>query len=259
MHLLYMLLCLVLIVIAILACQKLLLIREGFDNIVYDDTESSVCPANLTAKLKQGITFCNDAHGLPACALIGNAETPSGIPACHTIMKEYLADQGAQFCPLTQPRYFENALTGTSGCTASFLTADNMAPADPSAPQCTVYNSDQDFTTITSCFNQKQLEQTKTFGINPVKQLMPFHGSPPAYITSVSYNIASTPLPQYCYPDEHMLKILEYLQQVDTGTLHSYYIELAAIIRSGTWGGSCEALQKVLNGFMPAASLTYAK
>jgi len=254
-----MLLFLVLIVITVLACQKLLLIREGFDNIAYENTESSVCPANLTAKLTNGITFCNDAHGLAACALIGDDETPSGIPACHTIMKEYLAEQGAQFCPPSMHNYFENALTGTSGCTAAFLTANKMAPADPSAPQCTVYNSDHDFTTIASCFNQKQLEQTKTFGTNAVKRLIPFHGTPPAYVTQISYNIPDTPLPQYCFPDQHMLKILEYLQQFDTGNLHAYYIKLAGMIRTGNWGGSCEALQKVLNKSMPAANLIYAE
>jgi hypothetical protein len=233
-----MLLCLVLIVIATLAYQRLL--REEFVNIAYADTESSVCPVNLTAKRKDNIVFCNDKKGLPTCALIADDETRNGIPACHTIINKYLENQDTAFCPPSMPRYFENPAARTSGCTASQLVPNKTAPADLSAPTCTVHKNTKDMTDRNSCFNQKQLEMTPLFGTNATKQLISYIGNPAAYITMMSYNAPNSQFVNQCYADTHLSTVLNKMQSKDPQV-----VAITTKLQSGIWGSSCSAHKKV--------------
>jgi len=251
MNLLHMLLCLVLIVIATLAYQKLALLREGFVNIAYENTESSVCPANLTSNRKNNIVFCNDTKGLPVCALIADDRTRDGIPACHTIINEYLKKQGDKFCPPSMPHYFENP-AGTSGCTTSLLVPNKTAPTDPSAPMCAVYENDQDMTDRNSCFNQKELNATPLFGANPSVQLIPYIGKPAAYITMMSYHPPNSTVVNQCYADTHLSAVLNKMQSKDPQAM-----AIATKLKSGVWGSSCAAHKKVyIDHTLQASDLT---
>ena len=249
MHLLHMLLCLVLIVIATLAYQKLALIREAFTNIAYTDTELSVCPATLTAKRENNIIFCNDKKGLPACALIADDRTRDGIPACHVIINEYLEKQAAEFCPPSMRYYFEDPVAGTSGCTASLLVKNKTAPADPSAPKCAVYQNDQNITDVNSCFNQKELETTALFGTNAVKHLIPIGGNPSAYLTVMQYTPPGRSAPNACAPDKHAKVVVDYMQRhadkSQNATEKSILQAVDALIPTGKFLLSCEAQRKV--------------
>ena len=255
MNLLYMLVCLVLIVIAALACQKLVLIREGFDNIGYETTERPVCPTKLKAERKNGQTYCNDEKGLPVCAIIGDDKTKDGVPACHIILDEYFDAQAENFCPPSMPNYFEDVIAKTSGCSTGLLNDTRTAPRDANAPKCIVYNDDQDITVKSSCFNQNQLESTKLFGNNATKTLLSIGGNPSPYITIMQYNIAGQPFANACFPDKHSKRVVQYMKKQiakdtqATAENKKRSNEIMVMIEQGIDSGkfmlSCEAQKKV--------------
>jgi len=248
-----MLLCLVLVVIAALAYQKLALIQEAFQNISYDDTELSTCPANLTAERKKGIVVCNDKEGLPVCTLGANTNANNKIPHCSEILHEYYGAHAAAFCPPSMPNYFEDSANGTSGCTSGQLKPNKKAPAMDSAIQCGIYESDLDTTTQTSCFNQMQLETTELFGENATKHLLPIGGEPSAYVTVMQYKRPGSSLPNRCVPDAHATHLIDYMQRHIDTTLsadqqQSEIDTLTSIdqfVKTGKFVGSCEAQKKV--------------
>jgi len=248
-----MLLCLVLIIIATLAYQKLVLIQEGFKNKSVADTESSTCPTKLTAVRKKGIVFCNDKDNIPVCTLGANG-TNDDIPACSEIIKKYFEDQAVKFCPPSMPNYFENPPRNTSGCTSGTLNQTRTGPAIDSAIQCSVYDSDLDTTTQSSCFNQKQLETTVLFGEKSTKNLIPIAiTKPAAYITVMQYTRPGTSLPNGCVPNAHAQHIIKYMRSHIDKSLPAdrQQMEITGLamaeqfIKTGKFVGSCEAQRKV--------------
>jgi hypothetical protein len=258
MNLLYMLVCLILIVIAALAYQKLVLIREGFDNIGYETTERPVCPTKLKAKRKNGQTYCNDEKGLPVCAIIADDKTRDGVPACHIILDEYFDAQADNFCPPSMPNYFEDVVAKTSGCSTGLLNDTRTAPREANAPKCIVYNDDQDITVSSSCFNQNQIETTQVFGVSPIKYLIPVsspdNNGQRAYLTQMVYNQPDTSFTRPCYPDRHAKYVLDYMKRhINKSQLSpeqkanqlKVVNKAEALIKTGNWISSCEAQKRV--------------
>lgn len=252
MNLLYMLLSLVFVVIAALAYQKLAIIREGFNTIAVAETQSVTCPQDLTVERINGITYCNDKEKKHVCTLGGNG-TPD-YPTCAAAIEEIFKKKALEFCPPSMKNYFEDPANNTSGCTSGTLNQTRTAPKETSAIQCAIYDSDLDTTTMTSCFNQKQLETTQLFGDNATKNLMPIAiTKPAAYVTVMQYKRPGTSMPNGCVPDEHAKHIIDYMRKHIDKTLPGDQQEkemgtLAMgeqFIKSGNFLGSCEAQKKV--------------
>jgi len=250
MNLLYMLLSLVFIVIAALAYQKLVIIREGF--IAVAETQSIACPQDLTVERINGITYCNDKEKKHVCTLGGNG-TPD-YPTCADAIDKPFNKKALEFCPPSMKNYFEDPTNNTSGCTSGTLNQTRTAPKETSAIQCAIYDSDLDTTTMTSCFNQNQLETTQLFGENATKNLMPVAiTKPAAYVTVMQYKRPGTSMPNGCVPDEHAMHIIDYMRKHIDKTLPADQQEkemgtLAMgeqFIKSGNFLGSCEAQKKV--------------
>lgn len=249
MNLLYMLLCLVLIVIAALAYQKMTYIqeiREGFDITTNGLGDIVACPTNwnLTPELSsKGITTCNE-KGKPVCALVSDDATKDGIPSCTKMFHDYLETQGVEFCPSTMPNYFENPVTAASGCTSGAIASDMSSAKDPSVPTCTIYKSTQNFTEKDSCYNQKELASTILFGNDATKQLVPLGGSPLVYTTQMTYHVpGQTGLTHTCYPDKQTMAAITTIQQ--QGSTDPKLLALSSRISTGTSKSSCEAQYKV--------------
>ena len=244
-----MLLCLVLIVIAALAYQKMTHIqeiREGFNTTTNGLGDIVACPANwnLLADLSsKGITTCND-KGKPVCALVSGEATKDGIPSCTTMFHEYLTTQGVEFCPTSMPNYFENPITAASGCTSGLIASDMSSPKDPSLPSCTHYKSTKDFTEMNSCYNQKALDSTVLFGEMAAKQLVPLGGSPLVYTTQVTYHPpGQAGLTHMCYSDAQTLAAIDIIKK--QGSTDPKLLAMEAGIPTGTLKSSCEAQFKV--------------
>jgi hypothetical protein len=165
---------LVLVILALKTSHQVA--SEGF---LSEQNAITFCPMGASPYFdKAGDTLCCDGKvkgnicsGTTLCALSTNHPT---APSCVSVLQKYASQKAKNVCPPSMSSYFEDPNTHVAGCTTGPLSHNMTSPAVPAQPTCTIYSDNTlNRSAPNSCHNQRLLENTKCFGGDCVKNIMP--------------------------------------------------------------------------------------
>jgi len=169
-----------LIVLLIGILIMILLIQQGTISVeAFDAPFLTSCPTGYKIiRQSDGTTLCCDGEiagsmclGKNQCVL--NGSSSSTIPQCAAIVQESHQTKAENQCPSSRSTYFEDSAKKIKGCTDGPLTPQMNAPLHKEQPTCSIYdNLDDNYTSMDSCLNQKDMEDYPCFGLNCTKQLI---------------------------------------------------------------------------------------
>jgi len=193
---LYILICIIIVLIAVIEYKKSSEYFEGESNGYY----LTSCPSGYTSfHDKNNILQCcssndvsgNMCNGPKVCALTGS----SNVPNCIDFVAADYKQKGKDVCPPSMPHYYENSVKKIYGCTSGKLNQTMDGIALPKQPTCKIYNTaDNGVTQLDSCFNQMEMDHFKCFADNCTKSLIQHTKDTPVQI-SVSFS-DSTGIPR---------------------------------------------------------------
>ena len=160
---------------------------------------------------KRGDSMCCEGEienrkcrGKIVCTL---SQSTSKHPSCATIIQNLQSQMAVAYCPPSMPNFYVNEVTGEKGCTASGLTTIGDGPVHTAAPRCIIASSTQkNLADITSCLNQKRLEEMTCIAPNCTKGFHTYAEGKPIVLTQSFVVPDGESIPRQCI-NEHSMEI----------------------------------------------------
>ena len=137
-----------------------------------------------------------------------NGASTSDMPNCTDYILKYYKNKSIEFCSTTFPSYFEDSASKNKGCTKGELNEMLNGPMNPRQPTCIIYPTmEENYSSLKSCMNQKELDEYPCFGTTCNKQLQQFGENNPISVMITFTDING--IPRTTYTKKSVIRYLD--------------------------------------------------